>query len=301
MIIGIYRQDKRIEIGHENMNISIHDYVYASLAFNTRIIDHIRKLSKFTYNWYAFIPFMLFRKEVTFRLKNGKTKTVKSYPDYYNLIHHNISERIAGVTYEKDRVSTQYKGKRVYLYYEDTGTKNKAQLLLKQNFIGDNNKSFEVKGKTIIDIGSAIGDTPILFALNGAKHIYGYEPERQLHRLAKRNIKANHMERQITLINKPANSIEELGRYKADILKVDCEGCEYNLILRSPITTLGRYSEVLLEYHYGYKDLVRKLKDSGFSVNVTRPIRSYDIEIGKTLWLGTIYATKHKPRQISFR
>jgi hypothetical protein len=283
------------------MNISTPDYIYATLTFNTRIIGHFRKLDKFTYNWYAVVPFVVLKKGVTFRLRNGTTKKVTTYPEYYNLIHHNINERIEGITYEKERVMAFYKGKKIYLYFEDTGTKNKAQLLLSQNFIGDNNKSFNVKGKTIVDIGSAIADTPILFAINGAKHIYGYEPERQLHRLAKKNVKANHLEGKITLINSPAKSLKSLSSHKADILKIDCEGCEYNLIMNASKETLGKYSEIFLEYHYGYRDLVGKLREAGFKVSRTVPLRSYDLETGKTLWLGSIYATKHKVKAIRFQ
>ena len=209
-----------------------------------------------------------------------------------------MNERLEGVNYGKDHVYTTYKGRKVCLYYEDTGTKNKAQLLLQQNFIGDNNKSFDVKGKKVIDVGSAIADTPILFALNGAEHVYGYEPQKQLHRLAEKNVKANHLEGKITLINRPLNSIDELNGYNAEILKIDCEGCEYNLILKAPKESLGRYSEVFLEYHYGYKDLVRKLKEAGFNVTRTMPIRSYNLLESRTLWLGTIYATKHKAKAI---
>jgi precorrin-6B methylase 2 len=283
------------------MNISIPDYLYSTIAFNTRVIRHVQKLSTFTYNWYAVIPFVAFRQKVTFKLKNGKQMTVSSYPDYYNLIHHNINEHIEGMKYGKDWVMANYKGKQVYLYYEDTGTKNKAQLLLQQNFIGENNKSFKVRGKTIVDIGSAIADTPILFALNGARHVFGFEPEKQLHRLAKRNIKANKLEKQITLINSPATSIGALDKYKADILKIDCEGCEYNLIMNASKESLGKYSEIFLEYHYGYKDLVVKLKESGFKVTKTRPIRSYNLEENKVLWLGSIYATKKNPKAIKFQ
>ncbi len=283
------------------MNVSTTDYIYSSIAFNTRVLSHLRKLSKFVYNWYMFVPFALTGRAVTFRLRDGTTKTVKNHTDYLELIHHNMSERLKGVEYGRNCVSALYKGRRIYLYYEDTGTKNKAQLLLLQNFIGDNNKSFAVRGKTVVDIGSAIADTPMLFVLNGARHVYGYEPDPQLHRLAGKNLSANHLEGRITLLKKPVKHLKDLERHGAEVLKIDCEGCEYNLIMGASNEVLNSYSDILLEYHYGYKDLVAKLKGAGFKISKTMPIRSYDLETSRPLWLGTIYATKHNARALRFQ
>ena len=67
------------------MNISVSDYVCSSVAFNTRVINHMRKLSKFAYNWYMFIPFAAFGKGVTFKLKDGTSRKVNSYPEYFIL------------------------------------------------------------------------------------------------------------------------------------------------------------------------------------------------------------------------
>jgi len=35
---------------------------------------------------------------------------------------------------------------------------------------------------------------------------------------------------------------------------------------------LQRFSDILVKYHYGYRSIVRKLKDAGFQVSRTRPI-----------------------------
>ena len=77
------------------------------------------------------------------------------------------------------------------------------------------------------------------------------------------------------------------------ILKMDCEGYEYGVILSSPIDTLKRFSHILIEYHYGYKDLRDKLLSSGFKVSVSQPvyIRTYDI--GKPMYAGVIVAVNN--------
>jgi len=55
------------------------------------------------------------------------------------------------------------------------------------------------------------------------------------------------------------------------VLKMDCEGCEYENLLSTPENVLRRFSHMLIEYHYGYKNIKEKLEKSGFYVSVTRP------------------------------
>jgi hypothetical protein len=55
------------------------------------------------------------------------------------------------------------------------------------------------------------------------------------------------------------------------ILKMDCEGCEYDAILSASADTLRTFSYIRIEYHYGYKNLKKKLQESGFKVSATIP------------------------------
>jgi FkbM family methyltransferase len=50
------------------------------------------------------------------------------------------------------------------------------------------------------------------------------------------------------------------------VLKVNCEGCEYSLILEASEEELRGFSEIMLEYHYGSKKLEKKLGECGFNV-----------------------------------
>jgi hypothetical protein len=56
-----------------------------------------------------------------------------------------------------------------------------------------------------------------------------------------------------------------------DVLKLDCEGCEYDVILSSCPEILAKFSHVQIEYHYGYKNLARKLEKCGFNIASSSP------------------------------
>lgn len=61
------------------------------------------------------------------------------------------------------------------------------------------------------------------------------------------------------------NLIEEYN-IKNGILKIDCEGCEYDIILQSDKEILHNFSEIFIEYHKGSQDLKEKLKMCGFTI-----------------------------------
>ncbi|MGC8622558.1 MAG: FkbM family methyltransferase [Candidatus Micrarchaeia archaeon] len=59
---------------------------------------------------------------------------------------------------------------------------------------------------------------------------------------------------------------------KHAVLKVDCKGCEYLLLLNASDAVLQAFDQIILEYHYGYKNLEKRLKEAGFKVPHTRKI-----------------------------
>jgi Methyltransferase FkbM domain len=83
------------------------------------------------------------------------------------------------------------------------------------------------------------------------------------------------------------------------ILKMDCEGSEYEVILSAEAheQTLQKFDLVIIEYHYGYKNLKQKLERSGFKVSVTRPkIEAWPPEVSDQrdkLAIGHIFAKKY--------
>jgi FkbM family methyltransferase len=165
------------------------------------------------------------------------------------------------------------------------------------------------KNKTVIDIGANIGDSAIYFALSGATKIICLEPFPKNYDLAEKNINGNNFSNKITLllagcsgnsdeitidpeyksgdsaiikdfkrgIKVPIFTLEDIlikNSLLSDssiILKMDCEGCEYESILSANENTLQKFSHIMIEYHYGYKNLKEKLEESGFKVSITRP------------------------------
>ena len=129
--------------------------------------------------------------------------------------------------------------------------------------------SLNVDGKTVIDVGANIGDSSVYFAYKGARKVIAVEPNILSFNSLLKNIRTNAMNDRIVPINgalgcrdgfakmtkldnnngtlfdgiqeisKPdKNSIPvmNINRIISDIhdggivLKIDCEGCEYNLI-----------------------------------------------------------------------
>lgn len=204
--------------------------------------------------------------------------------------------------------------------------------LIIENFIDGQYNKLNVKGKYVVDIGANIGDTAIFFALKGAKHIYAFEPYPYSYNLASKNIKANLLEDKITLINEGCgkrgfsvinpkvkkygedalqaskngnkikiNALDEIiERFdiKDAVLKIDCEGCEYQTILNAKLKTLEKFSQMIIEYHYGYKNLIKKLREAGFRTRCTLP--GYDLTFdanGKNRSLGLIYCDRTYTRR----
>jgi FkbM family methyltransferase len=194
-----------------------------------------------------------------------------------------------------------------------------------ENFVGGAYDDLDIDNKVVIDVGAGVGDTAILFSLRGAKRVIALEPFPSLYKKALINIKINDVEDKVSLINaglgsldgevyaelsdvcgyylfKPGyehnvkvrmytlNSlIKEFGIERGSILKVDCEGCEYETILNARLEDLKVFDQIIIEYHNGYVELKRILEDAGFET-IIKPIRSVRQPVEKQ---GYIVA-KHK-------
>ena len=130
-----------------------------------------------------------------------------------------------------------------------------------------------VKNKIVLDVGASIGDSSIYFILRGATKVIALEPDLELYSLAKKNIELNGFADKIELIRAGCSYIDRgdqvnskpplmtlqtiLDNYsiKPDVLKMDCEGCEYDVILSSSPHTLFNFSFLEIEYHYGYENI----------------------------------------------
>ncbi len=67
-----------------------------------------------------------------------------------------------------------------------------------------------------------------------------------------------------------------------DVLKIDCEGAEYEILFNTPPDYLCKIKNIVLEYHQGVKGLEEFLERNGFSVVCLKPLSN----------LGMLYARR---------
>jgi hypothetical protein len=107
----------------------------------------------------------------------------------------------------------------------------------------------DFKGKVIVDVGADWGSTAKYFLDKGAKYVIGVEGDSMLARQLFRNTKS--MDKLIPIrlwINKPQFFEFLIRKFKPDILKVDCEGCEVHLC-RVKDKIFSTVKEYLVETH----------------------------------------------------
>jgi len=67
--------------------------------------------------------------------------------------------------------------------------------------------------------------------------------------------------------------INQLKLESCDLLKLDCEGAEYDILLNAPPVVLSKIRRIVMEYHdqitkFTHQDLVEFLREKGFSVEI---------------------------------
>ncbi|MDE1845871.1 MAG: FkbM family methyltransferase [Candidatus Micrarchaeota archaeon] len=229
---------------------------------------------------------------------------------------------------QKGFVEMQYKKGQVRFAYAKRGDIVHILLMLIGEFMAEPHRGLRVRGRPVVDVGAYIGDTAIYFALNGARHVYAIEPYPYSCAIAIKNIELNNLQKKITVINagcasKPGTmkidpkfenlagadvradkkgksvkviTLEALAReyrLKDAALKIDCEGCEYDIIGGTSPSVLKKFTDMLIEYHYGYKPIVDRLMRIGFRTEHTKPEKSFNANTKrKEMYMGDIYATK---------
>ena len=166
----------------------------------------------------------------------------------------------------------------------------------------------DFEGKIIVDVGAYNGDSSIYFSRRGAALVIGLEPDPRNYKLADENMQLNRLTEKVTLLNlalsvetgrskmelnldtpninqldDPSSSSEAsidvstislddiMKRYRLsriDVLKMNCEGCEYGIIRNLSDQTLDSIDEILLEFHDGPKDLPGILSKHGFRTQI---------------------------------
>jgi hypothetical protein len=190
----------------------------------------------------------------------------------------------------------RFHGEKIRFHYGDLAELKWISDFTREVYAEEQYKGLDVASKDVIDVGGSIGDTAMYFVARGARHVYMYEPDTGRYKQAKKNMVINSklVSDRVTATNAPAPGLERIvEKYGLEnaVLKCDCEGCEYKFILSADRKTLQAFSQLQIEYHYGYVNLKKKLEASGFHVDFTRPMRSYPLE-GEPMQSGFLYAKR---------
>jgi len=152
----------------------------------------------------------------------------------------------------------------------------------------------DVKSKVVVDVGGAIGDTALYFASRGAKCVYMFEPLKEFVDYARKNIRqfkniylydyglwsCNTSGKgeidgteALGFMHNASEALTEILKRegKIDLLKIDCEGCEWNILPSLNKSLLEKISQIYVEIHGdNHSALISKLEECGFVTLVNK-------------------------------
>lgn len=227
------------------------------------------------------------------------------------------------------KIEFDYKGKKVTLAYDTLPDLQEAVRTTLDLFANRHFQEIGVIGENVVDLGASIGDSAIFFVLEGAKHVYAYEPFPYSYETAKKNILMNRLGKKISLFNigcgrkcsiripagfesgpgtelverprtgrgrnvkmMPIKEIMWRSRLKEAVLKVECEGAEYEIFDNTDVATLCKFKRIFVGYHYGMQNLARKVKASGFD-STSLGGELYATRNGRLRVMGHLLFTRH--------
>jgi len=285
-------------------NISIYDNLTGHLRFMTMLIKVLFMCSKAYSNFFTiFLSVMKSKYPVIGILKSGDKILLNNFYHVYfiakaetaKVIQYNLDNNMVLV------VDSPFLSGNIRFY----GAIENGDII--GIFLDGVYEDLPIQNKIVVDVGANIGDSSVYFALKGAKKVIALEPFPQSYEMAKKNTEANNVPSKIELLLAGCSSVNKwctidpnlvsnivskitesnngikvpmmtLSQLVKDyninedsILKIDCEGCEYDILLSTSTEMLQKFSHIFLEYHYGYKNLKEKLEESGFTVSITRP------------------------------
>ncbi|MCF8082923.1 MAG: FkbM family methyltransferase [Deltaproteobacteria bacterium] len=161
----------------------------------------------------------------------------------------------------------------------------------------------------ILDVGANIGIFSLYACMNGAKRVYAFEPNQQAYDLLTKNVLRNNLSHKIVhrrlaitgeagrQVKFPVNASPKnkiiVGDVKedyevvntstlkhvlnenkidlVDLLKLDCQGMEYEIIEGLDKATADKITSVKMEYHYSNEDkIISLLKGHGLYLTFKR-------------------------------
>lgn len=178
----------------------------------------------------------------------------------------------------------------------------------------------DFQGKKIIDIGSNIGTFALYAAMHGAERIVSAEPSQEAFACVQKNVEANNLQDKIIPLNlavsgkggevvqfaveaSPYNQLgnEQVGETYdvhtttlhdvmaehfpdgVDMMKMDCEGAEFDIMDATGMEDLTRIDDVKMEYHRAdYPNIIKKFEEAGLKMAFHQPGRGNDTG---TIWM----------------
>ena len=318
--------------------ISLDEFFVAHFNYWKNFLKMLVTMKR-TYRNSSKILFKMLKNDypIKVQLQNKKNIVLETYQGMYFQLFIKKYNNIK-IDLQNDIVEIQTKNyKKSDVNIKFFGGVNNGDII--NGFLGDDYSDIQVRGKTIIDIGANIGDTPIYFIFSGAERVIGVEPFPRNFELAQKNIENNNMTDKVKIINAgcaskkgfirvdpnvsdttstinedhdgkkiPLITIEDIINEnnipKNSILKIDCEGCEYDIIMNLSEKVFDNFTDIFIEYHNGYQELKNLLERKGFTMKITKPIATNVINqfIGffnnnsrknKIGYVGFIHATKN--------
>ena len=186
-----------------------------------------------------------------------------------------------------------------------------------------------LKGRDVIDVGANVGDSALYFVLNGARKVIAVEPLPNVAKCAEENVRLSGAADKVKVINAalsyepasvpcdydvslsngfstlkgngpckvPGVTLSDLLNTVDDpyLLKMDCEGCEAQVILGPKRERLRAFEHIILETHpfiTGVSDykLLLSLKELGFECRLHMV---HDPKLGVNIY----HCKNSKPRQ----
>lgn len=306
------------------------------ILFKNQFAPRLRSLYfviKSTGNWFQILLVRYAGKsECIAKFRNGYelNVTLNNWQRY--IMHSHLFSLLPSAQLTSDTLNFRYKNRDLFFYFGRYGFDTVFEVFAFDPYL-DFLKHANPSGKKVIDIGAAFGDTAIYFLLNGATNVIAVEAFPGYYDLAKENIKINQFENSCEILlaaaggssggsliidpeledmfganmsdtgkgqSVPIVTLEELSKkYQVvdGFLKLDTEGFEYEILLNTPKEVLrSSFSDMLIEYHYGYEILESYLSECGYKFFHTGPTHVYmphlKSEEAKNMYTGHIVAKR---------
>lgn len=294
-----------------------------------RKIATLRCVRKVCRNWLEFTAFRCrLRRRVAIELRSGAVLPVADRSELTSVLNSEqwnlglLGAYCGPLVVQGDRLKFRYRGRQVALRRGDV---REYHSVLREQFVDEQYRWLDVRGRDVLDVGGSIGDSAIYFALNGARRVLVLEPYPASFRLLQANIAANNLGGSITAllagagtdgvvevssavasgstamrataggVAVPSRSLASLlaqGDWLDPVAKIDCEGGEYPLLMSASDADLRRFRRYFIEFHHGIGDLGRRLEGAGFDVWHTLATRDADAISGEPCDVGLMRARR---------